>query len=65
MKITEYAWMDTEELLLFVINRDISTPLEFELAQRLIVAIDKMKGLDHGDDARGESESGRQASFDG
>jgi hypothetical protein len=43
MKITEYASLSTEELILYAQLRDGATSLEIELAQRLTLAIDMIE----------------------
>ena len=56
---TEYSWMNTEELINHVELNGKSTTLEIELAHRLAVALDVLRG-EHGQYARGPSEIGRQ-----
>ena len=61
MTRTEYSWMETEELLLFALNRKQATSLEVELAQRLTVAQDviiELESLQHGDNSRRPCQSG-------
>lgn len=60
MTRTEYSWMETEELLMFVLNKKAATSLEVELAQRLTVAQDmitELESLQYGSDPRGPSQS--------
>lgn len=45
MVTTEYAVLSTEELLQFTIMTGTRTPLEIELAQRLEVAVDTLRGV--------------------
>lgn len=40
--MTELSWMTSEELVLFVMNKDDKSALELELAQRLAVALDQL-----------------------
>lgn len=56
MTRTEYSWMETEELLMFVVNNKKKTPMEVELAQRLALAQDmitELESLQYGNNARG------------
>lgn len=60
MTRTEYSWMETEELLMLVLNRKTATSLEVELAQRLTVAQDmitELESLQHGYNPRGPRQS--------
>lgn len=62
MNRTEYSWMETEELLLYVLNNESATSLEVELAQRLTVAQDmitELKSLKHGYYSRGSRQERR------
>lgn len=52
--------METEELLMFVMNKKTASSLEVELAQRLAVAQDmitELESLQYGSDPRGPSQS--------
>lgn len=54
--------METEELLMFVLNKKTATSLEVELAQRLTMAQDMIKELEdsqYGYNSRGPRQSSR------
>ena len=54
---TEFTWMETEELLMYVTNKKQTSSLERELAQRLTLAVDYIKELEGtNDDTRGSSQ---------
>lgn len=60
MMRTEYSWMETKELLLFVLNSKKATSLEVELAQRLTLAQDMIAERErmYGDNPRRPRQSG-------
>lgn len=54
---TEFTWMETEELLMYVMNKEQTSSLERELAQRLMLAVDYIKELEGcEDDTRGQGQ---------
>lgn len=59
---TEYAVMETQELIDYALLRDNRRSMEVELAQRLSIALSRINELEdeHGYDARGQGKSGGQ-----
>lgn len=59
---TEYAVMETKDLIDYALLRDNRRSMEIELAQRLSIAVDRIKELEdeNGDDPRGQAETRSQ-----